>query len=123
MLVENAHQHTIGMGEIVELVAQLVGPFGSVEEVVPEPPDDHQKRKHVITWGVARPLDHGLYDLRTVTGTKIQVRKVNGQLAIGEIAMPEIGKLVGEWAGVQHTNVDPVVYHVTDRAGLRKAAL
>lgn len=41
MLVENAHQHTIGMGEIFELVAQLVGPFGSVEEVVSEPPDDH----------------------------------------------------------------------------------
>lgn len=69
MLVKNMHQHTIGMGEIVELIAQLIGPFGSVEEVVPEPPDNHEKRKHLITRGVAHPLDHGLHDLRTITGT------------------------------------------------------
>lgn len=123
MLVENLHQHAIGMAEIVVLIAQLVGPFSSVEEVVPEPPDDHQKRKHLVTGGVARPLDHGLYDLRTSAGTKVQVRKVVGQFAICEVAMAKIGELTGERADIQHADIDPVVYHVTDRVGLRKAAL
>lgn len=123
MLVENLHQHTIGMAEIVELIAQLVSPFSSVEKVVPEPPDDHKKRKHLVTGGVTRPLDHRLHDLRTIAGTKVEVRKVAGQLAISEIAMTKICEFTGERADIQHADIDPVVYHVTDRVGLRKAAL
>lgn len=60
MAFEHAHQDAVRMDEILALIAKLVGPFCAVEEIVAQPPDDHQQGEHPVTWVAVLALDDSL---------------------------------------------------------------
>lgn len=70
MPFEQPHQDAVRVGEILALVAKPVGPFGAVEEVVAQAPDDHQQREHSVARIVVGALDYGLDELGVIRWPK-----------------------------------------------------
>ncbi|MDF2113966.1 hypothetical protein PY365_00140 [Roseiarcaceae bacterium H3SJ34-1] len=75
------------MGEIRKLTLELVSPFLAVEEVVAEPPDDHQHGEEPIAWIGVAAIENRLDDSGLVGGAQMQMRIVMSEGAVGEIAL------------------------------------
>ncbi|WLE59760.1 hypothetical protein GIY62_03540 [Burkholderia plantarii] len=110
------------MREVRALTLKLVSPFGAMEEIVAEAPDNHQHRQEPVAWVVVASVEHRLDHSGLVGGPQVEMLKVVGEGAVGEIALPEIGQLCRVLVRIKRAGITQFVDLCADQVGSREVA-